>query len=65
MLVARDGEVVVTDHGKPAFVLRAYQEPRRRAAQPIDYFARLKARQPRSLSKSAARALDKADRDER
>jgi antitoxin (DNA-binding transcriptional repressor) of toxin-antitoxin stability system len=65
LLVARDGEVVVTDHGKPAFVLRAYLPPARPPAKGIDYFRRLTARQPRSLSAVAVRALDEQDRGER
>ena len=27
-LIAREGEVIVTDHGRPAFVLRSYEAPR-------------------------------------
>jgi antitoxin (DNA-binding transcriptional repressor) of toxin-antitoxin stability system len=65
VLVAREGEVVVTDHGKPAFVLRAYRQPARGRAKRIDYFRRLKGRQPRPLAAAAARALDEADRGER
>ena len=63
-LVAREGEVVVTDHGEPTFVLRAYR-PVKTSAPRVDYFRRLKGRQPRPLSSSAARALDEADRGER
>lgn len=65
LLVARDGEVVVTDHGKPAFVLRAYRPPAGAPEKSIDYFRRLTARQPRPLSAVAARALDEQDRGER
>lgn len=64
-MVARDGEVVVTDHGEPAFVLRAYLPPAGRRARRIDYFQRLKARQARPLPAAASRALDEADRGER
>jgi antitoxin (DNA-binding transcriptional repressor) of toxin-antitoxin stability system len=64
-LVEREGEVVVTDRGKPAFVLRAYQKPAAVHARHIDYFGRLKARQARPLSAAAARALDESDRGER
>jgi antitoxin (DNA-binding transcriptional repressor) of toxin-antitoxin stability system len=65
LLVARDGEVVLTDHGKPAFVLRCYIPPARLDSKRVDYYGRLKARQPRPLSTAAVRALDEADRDER
>jgi antitoxin (DNA-binding transcriptional repressor) of toxin-antitoxin stability system len=63
-LVARDGEVIVTDRGVPAFVLCVYRPERARPAS-VDYFDRLKARQPRPLSAAAAKALDEADRAER
>ena len=65
-LVEREGEVVVTERGKPRYVLRAYTPPPAAAGpERVDYFARLKARQPRRISAAAARALDEADRDER
>jgi len=65
LLIARDGEVVVTDHGRPAFVLRSYTPPEKPVSKRLDYYARLKSRQPKPLSHAAARALDAADRDER
>lgn len=64
-LVARDGEVIVTDRGKPAFVLRPYLSPKKVSRKSVDYFARLKQHQPRPLSSAKARALDEADRGER
>jgi antitoxin (DNA-binding transcriptional repressor) of toxin-antitoxin stability system len=64
-LVARDGEVVVTDHGKPAFVLRPFVAPPKTRAIRVEYFERLKKRQPERLSARAARALDEAERGER
>ncbi len=64
-ILAREGEVLVTDRGRPAYVLRAYAPPPRRKSPALDYFARLKARQPRPLSKAAARALDDHERGER
>ena len=64
-LVARDGEVVVTDRGRPAFVLRTYRAPAPAKVEPVDYYARLLSRQPRPLSARASRALDEADRGER
>jgi antitoxin (DNA-binding transcriptional repressor) of toxin-antitoxin stability system len=63
-VIDREGEILVTDHGRPAYVLRAY-----RAARPvvekIDYLARLKARQSRPLSARTSRALDEANRGDR
>lgn len=63
--IAREGEVIVTDRGRPAYVLRPYVErPKVRGAE-IDYFARLTARQPRPLSRAASRSLDQLNRDDR
>ncbi len=64
-LLEQEGEVVVTDHGKPVLVLRAYQSRPARRAAPIDYFARLRRRMPEPLTATARRALDDADREER
>jgi antitoxin (DNA-binding transcriptional repressor) of toxin-antitoxin stability system len=64
-LIARDGEVIVTHRGTPAYVLRPYSAPPPTKVQPLDYFGRLKSRQPRPISRRAARALDEADRGER
>ncbi len=64
-LVGRDGEVIVTDRGKPAFVLRPYAAPAKTSKKPVNYFARLKLHQPRPLSATKARALDEANRGER
>ena len=64
-LVVRDGEVIVTDRGKPSYVLRPYAAPAKVSAKPVDYFARLKQHQPRPLSLANSRALDEANRGER
>jgi len=64
-LVDREGEVVVTDHGRPAYVLRPYAPPARLRRSEVDYWARLRRRQPRPLSAARRRALDDADRGER
>lgn len=64
-LIEREGELVVTERGKPLYVLRPYAPPAKHNAEPVDYFARLKTRQPRRLSAAASRALDEADRGER
>lgn len=64
-LIVCEGEVVVTDRGRPAYVLRPYTARRSPRGATVDYFARLKARQPRPLPARAARALDAANRSER
>jgi prevent-host-death family protein len=42
-LVAREGEVIVTDRGRPAFVLRSYEAPRTKKPTKVDYYRRLRA----------------------
>jgi antitoxin (DNA-binding transcriptional repressor) of toxin-antitoxin stability system len=64
-LLAVEGELVVTEHGKPALVLRPYAPPPKPGAKRVRYFQRLLKRQPRPISPAAARALDDADRGER
>ncbi|HEV3191105.1 MAG TPA: hypothetical protein VGY54_11435 [Polyangiaceae bacterium] len=64
-IIAREGEVLVTDRGRPAYVLRAYTPPAVSRTGPVDYFSRLTARQPKPLSRARSRALDEADRAER
>lgn len=65
LLVERDGEVVITDHGRPAFLLLPYRTKAKSRVKRIDYFRRLRARQPKPLSMAASRALDEGDRGER
>jgi antitoxin (DNA-binding transcriptional repressor) of toxin-antitoxin stability system len=64
-LIERDGEILVTDRGRPAYLLRAYRPPATAKAEPVDHYARLRSHQPHPLTRAAARALDEADRGER
>jgi antitoxin (DNA-binding transcriptional repressor) of toxin-antitoxin stability system len=64
-LIAREGEVLVTDRGRPAYVLRSYSPPSPKRVKPVDYFSRLRSHQPKPLSRARSRALDEADRGER
>jgi antitoxin (DNA-binding transcriptional repressor) of toxin-antitoxin stability system len=63
-LLEQEGEIVVTDHGKPVLVLRPYEQPAS-DARPIDYFERLRRRMPKPLSRAARERLDEANRAER
>jgi len=63
--VAAEGEVVVTERGKPAFVLRPFVAPRTRRTPAIDYFARLRARMPKALTAKEREAIDDENRGER
>ena len=62
--IEREGEVIITDRGKAAFVLRAYTEQPKKPTPPIDYYARLLTYMPQPISADAERRLD-ADRDDR
>lgn len=65
-LVELEGEVLVTDQGKPAFRLTPYvAPPRARAPVAKDYVARMRRYQPRPLTAAAAKALHDANRDDR
>ena len=64
-LVEQEGEVIVTDHGRPVCVLRPYVPPTRPCSPVVDHWARLRQRQPRPLTAKIRRALDDADRGER
>ena len=64
-VIARDGEIIVTDRGRPAYLIRVYVERRVTADTNIDYFARLTGRQPRPLARTASSALDRLNRGDR
>ena len=64
-LMDQEGEVIVTDHGRPLYVLKTYGPPARSRQQPVNYWARLRRRQPKSLGAAARRALDETDRGDR
>ncbi len=62
--IEREGEVIITDRGKAAFVLRAYRERPKKPKPPIDYYARLLGYMPKPISAEAERRLE-VDRDDR
>jgi antitoxin (DNA-binding transcriptional repressor) of toxin-antitoxin stability system len=64
VLLEHEGQIVITDRGRPAFVLRAFEKPPE-CVERVDYYERLRSRQPRPLSVRASRALDEANRGER
>ena len=64
-LLEREGEVIVTDRGRPVVVLRLYEHRAEAPGPVVDYFARLRKRMPKPMSRSARRALDEANRAER
>lgn len=64
-LLEQEGEIVVTDRGRPVIILRNYDERAVRSGARVDYYARLCRRMPKPLSRAARQALDEADRAER
>ena len=64
-LVEQEGEVVITERGRPVILLKAYSEERPLRPRAVDYWARLQSRMPRPISAQARQELDEADRGER
>ena len=64
-LLDEEGEVIVTDHGRPVAILRSFQAPSTQRTEPVDYYARLRRRMPKPISVASRRALEEADRGER
>lgn len=63
--IEREGEVIITDRGKAAFVLRAFTAKPKKTKPPIDYYARLLSYMPKPMSAAAMKALDEANRGDR
>jgi antitoxin (DNA-binding transcriptional repressor) of toxin-antitoxin stability system len=64
-LLEQEGEVVVTDRGRPVIVLQVYRPPVKGKERAVDYLARLKRRMPKPISAAARHGLDEEDRAER
>lgn len=64
--VEQHGEIVITDHGEPAYVLKLLPPPklaqRRRS---IDYYARLLKRQPKAIPAEETRHFWEDERGDR
>ncbi len=55
-------EVMITDHGEPAYVLKALPQPVKLKASARDYHARLLQRQPKALSPKETRRFWEEER---
>ncbi len=51
--IEQHGEVVITDHGQPTYVIRPLPQLRKNKGPLPDYYARLRTRQPTCLSLEA------------
>lgn len=63
-MLEQEGQLVVTDRGRPVMLLQPYEERAVRRSR-VDYYARLTRRMPRPVTAAARRALHEADREER
>jgi hypothetical protein len=59
---AKTGKIIVTERGKPRFLLRPYRAKASRTSLGIDFYKRVAARRPRALSETQSRAIDKLNR---
>jgi antitoxin (DNA-binding transcriptional repressor) of toxin-antitoxin stability system len=64
-MIEREGEVVVTERGQAAYVIRPYQAPKKKRPKKKDYYARLLSYMPRPISAEAMREIDRLNRGER
>jgi antitoxin (DNA-binding transcriptional repressor) of toxin-antitoxin stability system len=64
-LVEAEGEVVLTEKGKPRYRLSLYTPARSTASPPVDYWARLTAYQPDVITEAQAQALHEENRGDR
>ncbi len=60
--IEQHGEVVITDHGQPAYVLRSLPQITSKIVPPPDYYARLLKRQPKPLGAEATRQFWEEER---
>jgi antitoxin (DNA-binding transcriptional repressor) of toxin-antitoxin stability system len=58
----KHGEVVITDRGEPAYVIRSLPVTPKRSASLPDYYARLTKRQPKPLSADETRRFWEEER---
>ena len=60
--IEQHGEVVVTDHGEPAYVIKLLPALAKKSRRLPDYYARLQKRQPKALSAKATRQFWEEER---
>jgi prevent-host-death family protein len=60
-----EGEVLVTERGKPRYRLLPYVSPHEKPASQVDYWARLRSYHPRPLTKAQSREVHAENRGER
>ena len=63
--VEQHGEIVITDHGAPAYVLKPVIRPALKRGRPLDYYARLLKRQPKPMNSEETRQFWEEERGDR
>lgn len=63
--IKQHGEIVITDHGLPAYTLKPVARPRAKHAQALDYYARLLKRQPKPMPAAETRRFWEEERGDR
>jgi antitoxin (DNA-binding transcriptional repressor) of toxin-antitoxin stability system len=64
--IEEHGEVIITDNGEPAYVLKPVALRKRKRRPPrVDYYARLIKRQPNPLTEEQSRRLWEIERGDR
>ncbi len=64
-LVETEGEVILTENGKPRYRLTLYTPADAGTPPPVDYWARLNGYQPRALTKAQSHSLHDENRGDR
>jgi antitoxin (DNA-binding transcriptional repressor) of toxin-antitoxin stability system len=60
--IERHGEVVITDNGEPAYLIKLLPSKPKESLAPPDYYARLLKRQPAPLSNKETRKFWEEER---
>ena len=60
-----EGEVLVTERGKPRYRLTLYAPPKEKSPPTVDVWERLKSYQPRPMTRAQSRKLHDENRGER
>jgi antitoxin (DNA-binding transcriptional repressor) of toxin-antitoxin stability system len=64
-LVESEGEVLLTEKGKPRYRLTLYTPSEVETPPAVDYWARLNAYQPQPMTEVEARSIDEENRGDR
>jgi antitoxin (DNA-binding transcriptional repressor) of toxin-antitoxin stability system len=64
-LVETEGEVLLTEKGKPKYRLTLYTPPPDQKAPPVDYWERLNSYQPDAMTEGEARTVYEDNRGDR